>query len=394
MIIKSLLDNDFYKFSMHQAIFHNYKNTSAKFRFICRNKNIDLSDYASEIKQEISHLCSLSLTDLELEFLKQQKVFRHDYLNYLKNFRLNFKNINVEIKDGNLSIEAEGPWLDSSLFEIYVLAIVNEVYFKYTHPHASEQEGYNRLQEKINLIKELNIESDTLGRVPFKLIDFGTRRRFSGQWQLKVNQELYRQLPNNFMGTSSVYVAQKLNIKPIGTFAHEWLQAHQVLASELINSQKQAFEVWLQEYQGQLGIALSDIYGTEPFLKDFSPQLANAYSGARHDSGDPFIWGEKIINHYLQNNIDPKTKTLVFSDGLDVPKAIALYRHFVDRINVVFGIGTNLTNDFGFPALNIVMKMVSCNHLPVAKISDEPSKAICDSAEFLQLLKTTFGINL
>lgn len=394
MIIKSLLDNDFYKFSMHQAIFHNYPEAPAKFRFICRNKNINLSPYVSEIKEEITNLCSLKFSDEELEFLKSQKVFTQDYLAYLKTFNLDFKNINIEVKDNNLHIEADGLWRDSSLFEIYVLAIVNEIYFKHTQPLANEAEAYIQLENKIKLILDLNQESKLLGRKPFQLIDFGTRRRFSGPWQLKVNHELLRQLPENFMGTSSVYIGQKLNIKPIGTFAHEWLQAHQVLAPALIDSQKMALEVWIKEYQGQLGIALSDIYGTEPFLKDFSPELARNYSGARHDSGDPFIWGEKIIKHYLNHNIDPKTKTLVFSDGLDVPKAIALYRHFVDRINVVFGIGTNLTNDFGFPALNIVMKMVECNHLPVAKISDEPSKAICDSAEFLTLLKTTFGIKV
>lgn len=395
MIISSLLDNDYYKFTMHQAMFHNYADATAKYRFICRNKGINLAQYIEEITLELNHLCNLKFTSEEIDYLKTLGIFQEDYLDYLKSFKLDFKNLHIQkLNEEDILIEAEGGLINTTMFEIYTLAIVNEVYFKNTQPQANSEVAKAKLLEKINLIKAVNEQSQKVGRQPFKLIDFGTRRRFSGKWQMEVNKILNHHLPaESFLGTSSVYVAKELGINPIGTFAHEWLQAHQVFADAVIDSQKFAFEVWLKEYEGKLAIALSDIFGNAAFKKDFSLELATKYQGARHDSGDPFEWGEMMIKIYENFGIDPKTKTLVFSDGLDVPKAIALYEHFADRINLIFGIGTNLTNDFGFKALNIVMKMVSCNGQPVAKLSQEPSKAICDSPEFLAKLKTMFGIN-
>lgn len=385
MIIKSLLDTDFYKFTMQQVAFSYYPKAEASFKFICRNKGVDLSPYVNEISTEIDHLCQLKFKPDEIEFLKNQGLFSSDYLEFLKTFQLNRHNIKVgQDSLGKLSITANGPWHQSIMFEVFVLSIVNEVYFRNTQPNANYNLARTKLMEKIELIK--NTSSD------FKLADFGTRRRFSGHWQGQVVQALKEELPNNFVGSSSVYWAYLLGVKPIGTMAHEYFQAHQVLASSLLTSQKEALQVWLKAYQGKLAIALSDIYGTDPFLRDFTFDLASQYQGVRHDSGDPVIWGERFINHYQSLGIDPKTKTLVFSDGLNVPKAIELFNLFHDRINVVFGIGTNLTNDFDFSPLNIVMKMVYCNQQPVAKISDEPSKAICEDPEFLKLVLQTFGI--
>ncbi len=387
MIIKSLLDCDLYKFTMQQAMFHHYPNASAKYRFICRNKGVNLIPFKNLILKELEHLCSLSFNPDEISYLRNLGYFQDDYLDYLKTFQLSIKNIHIFEKDNNLVIEAEGLMYNVTMFEIYTLSIVNEIYFNQTQPNTDLNIGREKLKHKISLIK---------GADNFKLIDFGTRRRFSGMWQIEVNKILKENLPpENFIGTSSVFVAKQLGLKPIGTFAHEWLQLHQVMAEKLINSQKMALDVWLKEYNGKLAIALSDIYGTEPFLKDFNFDLALKYQGVRHDSGDPFAWGEKIIAHYQTLGFTDemiKSKTLVFSDGLNVEKAIKINDMFKGRINTSFGIGTNLTNDFDFSPLNIVMKMVACNGKPVAKISDEPSKAICDDDLFLKTIKETFHI--
>lgn len=388
MIIKSLLDTDLYKLTMQQVAFLYYPSASATFKFINRNLSVKLGPFAKEIDQEISNLCQLKFFPAEINYLRSLNLFTESYLNFLKDFQLSRDQITVtQDQNENLQIIAQGPWHQSIMFEVFVLSIVNEVYFRNTQPHPNYNLGRENLINKIALIKENNKT-----HLPFKLADFGTRRRFSSAWQGQVVQTLMAELGDSFLGTSSVYWAYLLGTKPIGTMAHEYFQAHQVLASSLRNCQTEALQVWLQAYQGKLAIALSDIFGTEPFLKDLDYNLSNQYQGLRHDSGDPFWWGEKVLNHYRNLQIDPHTKTLVFSDGLNIPKALKIHNAFANQVNVVFGIGTNLTNDFDFPALNIVMKMVYCNHQPVAKISDEPGKAICEDPEFLKLVKQTFGI--
>jgi len=273
-------------------------------------------------------------------------------------------------------------------FEIYVLYIVNELYFRRFDHAPALQEGRKRLQQKIAALREFG--SEPARRNPFEFFDFGVRRRFSGEWQDEVVATLAREVPQYFKGTSNVYLAKKYKLVPIGTMAHEYLQSYQSFGVRLRDFQKAALEDWVQEYRGDLGTALTDVVGMDAFLADFDLYFAKLFDGLRHDSGDPVVWGEKALAHYARLRIDPQTKRLVFSDGLDLPTAFALYRHFADRTMTGFGIGTNLTNDTGIPALNIVMKLVSCNGQPVAKLSDAAGKTLCKDETFLAYLRQVF----
>jgi nicotinate phosphoribosyltransferase len=388
MIIKSLLDTDFYKFSMFSAVFHQYPSATVKYKFICRNKGVDLAPYRDEIDEEIRLLCQKRFSDRELAYLASltgddgKGLFAPDFINHLRTFQLKYTQIEVYIQAGKLEIMIEGLWVETILFEVFVLSIVNEVYFRRTQPQATYEEGYRRLKAKIELVNTLNAECKEKGLPLFKFCDFGTRRRFSSEWQGVVDAVLSTALPANFVGTSSVYWAMVLGLKPIGTFGHEWLQAHQAMVP-IEDSQRAAFLAWKKEYPNSLGIALADIFGIKAFLKDWDSEIANLFTGARQDSGDPFSWGEAFISKNEQLAIDPMTKTGVFSDGLDFPKAIELFNRFATRMLTFFGIGTNLTNDLGFTPLNIVVKMIFCNGKPVCKVSDEPGKAMSEDKDYL-----------
>jgi len=226
--------------------------------------------------------------------------------------------------------------------------------------------------------------------LPF--VDFGTRRRFSKVYQYLILEALiHPPFEVNLKGTSNVEFAKIFQLTPIGTMAHEWLQAHQAL-TRVIDSQKVALEVWAKEYRGDLGIALSDVVGFDAFLRDFDPYFAKLFDGCRHDSGDPYEWCNKLIKHYENMGIDPRTKTAVFSDGLSFEKAVDIFSEFCHKINVSFGIGTFLTNIHTFETLQIVIKMIECNGHPVAKISDSKGKGMCEDRSYLNYLKKTFEI--
>lgn len=390
MIIESLLDTDLYKFTMMQCVLHQFPGAEVAYRFRCRNVGVELGPYAGEIRDEIHHLCSLRFKDEELEYLAGLRFIKSDFVDFLSLFHLKEKYITVKADSeapNGIDITIEGPWLHTILFEIPVLAIVNEVYFRHQMPVADEKEGMKRLRAKIDLIRN-EPDNDNL-----KITDFGTRRRFSRAWQTTVTETLIRELGREkFAGTSNVDLARRYGLIPIGTMAHEYLQACQALGPRLRDSQVYGFEMWAKEYRGDLGIALSDVYGMDPFLKDFDMFFCKLFDGARHDSGDPFLWGEKMIEHYRRNKCDPRGKTLIFSDALTVPRIIELYRRFNHRIGVGFGIGTNLMNDLGPEPLNIVVKMIRANGQPVAKISDTPEKGMCEDLTYLAYLKQVFGI--
>jgi len=390
MIIESLLDTDLYKFTMMQSVLHQFPGAKVTYRFKCRTPGVDLSPLAGQIRSELEHLCSLRCTDEELDYLGRLRFLKSDFIDFLGVFHLKMKYVKVE-KDLSvpcgLSITVAGPWLHTILFEIPILAIVSELYFKRLGVEHPEVEGMKRLHEKIALI-----EAEPDNR-KFHLSDFGTRRRFSRAWMHTVLETLVKTLtPELFSGTSNVLFAKEFGVLPMGTMAHEYLQAAQALGPRLRDSQRFAFESWAKEYRGDLGIALSDIYGTKPFLRDFDMYFCKLFDGVRNDSGDPFAWGEAMIEHYKKNRCDPASKTLIFSDGLTVPLALQLYRRFKDRVKLGFGIGTNLTNDVGVEPLNIVMKMVSANGCPVAKISDSPGKGMCEDPTYLAYLRQVFGI--
>ena len=387
-IITSLLDTDLYKFTMQQVVFHKFPNTNVEYEFKCRNEGINLSEYAERINREVDALCELTLTEDELNYLTTLRFMKPSYISFLRDFKLNRKHIEIHpLATGELSIKISGPWLDTILFEVPVLSIINQVYFEQFDKPTTQKEGITKLRAKIDLLSNYN-PTDL-----FKFSDFGTRRRFSKIWQKEVVKSLAENLPMKFSGTSNVLLAKELNLTPIGTMAHEYLQAFQALDPHLPTFQKTAFETWAQEYRGDLGIALTDVVGVDAFLRDFDLYFCKLFDGVRHDSGNPFEWAEKVIQHYQHHRIDPKTKTLVFSDGLNVPKSIELHKQLAHITNPVFGIGTNLTNDLGVKALNIVIKMTQCNHKPVAKISDSEGKMMCKNQEYLDNLCEIFQIN-
>lgn len=387
MIIESLLDTDLYKFTMMQCVLHQFPGASVEYRFRCRNEGIDLRPYMDEVKAQVDHLCLLRFKEDELEYLRSLRFIKDDFVEFLSLFQLKRKYIDISEKDGQMAITIKGPWLHTILFEIPVLAIVNETYFRHVAPNIDKAEGRRRLDAKIRMIEA---EPD---REMISISDFGTRRRFSREWQKEVIETLKARLPREFAGTSNVLYAKDLDLIPMGTMAHEYLQACQALGPRLRDSQTYAFEMWAKEYRGDLGIALTDVYGIEPFLKDFDMYFCKLFDGVRQDSGDPEKWGERMIEHYKANRCDPRTKTFIFSDSLTFERLIRLFRRFKGRVKLGFGVGTNLTNDLGPEPLNIVIKMVRANGQPVAKISDTPGKSLCDDPSYLAYLKQVFGMN-
>ena len=407
MIITSLLDTDLYKFTMMQVVLHQFPGAQVEYRFQCRNAGVaatgdrarfDLAPYVGEIRDEIRSLCTLHFHDEELAYLRSLRFIKSDFVDFLGLFHLNEKYITVQpLPSGEIDVCIRGPWLHTILFEIPVLAIVNEVYFRNTHKLPDLVEGRRRLGVKIGLLR-----GD--GLFDLKIADYGTRRRFSRSWHEEVLRVLSVGLgtgqspgqangtAGQLAGTSNVLFAMKLGLTPLGTMAHEYLQACQALGPRLRDSQIYGLESWAKEYRGDLGIALSDVYGIDAFLRDFDMYFCKLFDGARHDSGDPFSWGERMLAHYTRNRVDPRTKTLIFSDGLTVPRTIELYEQFRGRCQLAFGIGTNLTNDLGYEPLQIVIKMVRCNGQPVAKLSDTPSKNMCDDERYMGYLRQVFEI--
>lgn len=394
MIINSLLDTDLYKFTMMQVVLHQFPGAQVEYKFKCRNPGVDLAQHVAEIREEIRGLCSLQFQDAELAYLRSMRFIKSDFVDFLGLLKLNEKYIQVTpLPNGEIDISIQGPWLHTILFEIPVLAIVNEIYFRRAKARPNLSLGRTRLALKME-----QLQFASMGDL--KIADYGTRRRFSKEWHEEVLRELVTGLKTGlsgqFAGTSNVLFAMKLGLIPLGTMAHEYLQACQALGPRLRDSQVYAFDRWAHEYRGDLGIALSDVYGMSAFLRDFDMFFCKLFDGARHDSGDPFAWGERLIAHYRDNRVDPLTKTLIFSDGLTVPRTIELYNQFRGRCQLAFGIGTNLTNDLGDPPdhvpLQIVIKMVRCNGQPVAKLSDTPSKNMCEDEKYLAYLRQVFEI--
>ncbi|WP_050470389.1 nicotinate phosphoribosyltransferase [Herbaspirillum chlorophenolicum] len=391
-VVRSLLETDLYKFTMWQALLHSHPGAQAEYVFVCRNRpQFPLVELKEEVERELDHLCSLRFADDELAYLAGLRYMRSDFIDFLALFRFQRKFIRVQVEGDGLSIVASGPQVHVMGFEIFVLYIVNELYFRRFGNAAALDEARRRLQDKIALLREFAREPG--GRHPFEFFDFGVRRRYSAQWQEEVVATLAREVQEYFKGTSNVWLAKKYGLVPIGTMAHEYLQSYQAFGVRLRDFQKAALEDWVQEYRGDLGIALTDVVGMDAFLADFDLYFAKLFDGLRHDSGDPFEWGEKALAHYRKLRLDAGTKRLVFSDGLDLPEAFKLYRHFSGRTMTGFGIGTNLSNDTGIEPLNIVMKLTSCNGQAVAKLSDSPGKTICKDETFLAYLRQLFGIS-
>ncbi len=390
-IIQSLLDTDLYKYTMWQAMLHSHPQTQAEYSFVCRNQPaFPLAELLHEVNEQLDHLCSLRLARGELAYLGSLRYIKSDFVDFLRIFSFQREFITAKADGDALRIQAVGPQVHVMGFEIFVLAIVNELYFRRFDAKAARAQGQERLMAKIGLLRDFSAEP--AARNPFEFFDFGVRRRFSRDWQREAVTMLKREVPQYFKGTSNVLLAKELDLVPIGTMAHEYLQTYQALGVRLRDFQKAALEGWVQEYRGDLGVALTDVVGMDAFLADFDLYFAKLFDGLRHDSGDPFAWGEKALAHYARLRIDANAKRLVFSDGLDLQTAIRLYRAFANRTQTGFGIGTNLSNDVGLTPLNIVMKLTACNGQPVAKLSDSPGKTLCNDQTFLAYLRQVFKI--
>lgn len=388
-IIVSLLDTDFYKFTMNQVYLHKLSNLRGRYYFKCRNSNVVFTDaMVKEIKEQISHLCTLHFTDEEINYLHGIRFLSYDYVEFLRLWHPIQDYVTVGLdENGHLSIIVDGPLFSVMQFEIYLLEIVNEVYFRSQYNYGElVKEADKRLADKIN--KFITDE------YTFKFADFGCRRRLSREWQEHV-LTLLKMLVPNMVGTSNVYFAMKLGLKPIGTMAHEYVEAFQGIADyPIAYCNKYALKTWYEEYHGDLGTYLTDTIGTDVFLLDFDKQYAATYDGVRHDSGNPYEWGEKIIAHYEKLGIDPKTKILLFSDSLNFDKAQEIYNYFKDRIKVSFGIGTFIMNDCGVEPLNIVIKLQYVNDRPVAKLSDVNGKTMTQDEEYVNYLHEAVGFRL
>ena len=365
------------------------------YEFRCRNLDecvYPLVEIRSELEAELDALCTLRFTPDELNYLRSLRFIKSDFVDYLELFQLKRRFIQVTVDEQNrLCIRVEGPIIQAMFFEIFVLAIVNELYFRRLETPEVLTEGERRLQAKADLLRSY-AAAQQIGEPPFLVSDFGTRRRYNLAWQEHVVHTLNQAAPSCLRGTSNVYLAKKLGLIPIGTVAHEFMQAFQALDVRLRDFQKAALESWVREYRGDLGIALTDVVGMDAFLRDFDLYFAKLFDGLRHDSGDPYVWGEKAYAHYQKLKIDSRTKMLTFSDGLDLEKAWALHQYFKDRFKTSFGIGTNLTNDMGHKPLNIVLKLVECNGQSVAKLSDSPGKTMSDNNTFLAYLRQVFQV--
>ena len=388
-IIESLLDTDLYKFNMDQVIFHKHTDLTGEYYFKCRNEGIVFTrEMLEEINAQIDPLCTLRFTKQELDYLRSIRFIKKDYVEFLRLWRPIREYVETSLDDsGKLSIVVRGPLFSAMQFEIFLLEIVNEVYFRMQYDYeALLREAQKRLDQKI---ADFNS-----GKYSFPFAEFGCRRRLSREWQETVIKRFASET-ENCAGTSNVYFAMKYHLTPIGTYAHEFVQMYQGIDSiPLAYTNHYAMQDWYAEYKGDNGTALTDTITTDLFLLDFDRSMVNNYNGVRHDSGDPYAWGEKIITHYRKYGVDPKTKLLLFSDSLDFERAQELYDHFKDKTKVSFGIGTFCSNDTGVTPLNIVIKLQFVNGRPVAKLSDTPGKAMCKDPDYLKYLKDSVAFRL
>ena len=380
-IIKSLLDTDFYKFNMNQVIFHKHTNLNGEYHFKCRTADaVFTQEIVDEINHQIDLLCKLKFTNEELEYLRSIRFIKDDYVEFLRLWHPIRDYVDAHLEGDKLVCVVTGPCFSAMQFEIYLLEIINEVYFRMTYNY---DELYASAMERL----QAKCEKLANNYYTFKFAEFGCRRRLSREFQEVAVMEMAK--TGKCVGTSNVYLAMKYHLTPIGTYAHEYVQMYQGISTiPVAMTNKVALQEWFSEYNGDNGTALTDTLGTDIFLKDFDYLQSLCYKGVRHDSGDPYAWGEKMIKHYESLGIDPKTKTLLFSDSLDFDKAQALYDYFKARINVTFGIGTYCSNDTKVRALNIVLKLQRVNGRPVAKISDTEGKTMCLDEGYVEYLKS------
>lgn len=399
-VVQSFLDTDLYKFLMQQAVFETHHGVEVKASFQSRNGE-DVSDYLTEIREEIEKLADLEFEESDIWYLNSlgktaqdsNGFFKPSFLSFLKNFKLAPRQCQLSINNQKqLKITATGSWIDILHFEVFILTIISEIRNRHKYPKLSSDDALKQMVSKVEgflkLAEKKNINLDN-----FRLCDFGTRRRFNYQTQWSVIDYLKHALPENcFIGTSNLHIAHEMQLQSVGTQGHEWYMAHQQLAV-LQKFQCAAMNTWIEVYQGMPGIAVTDTISTQSFLKDFSLFYAKLFDGVRHDSGDPFEWGEKILEHYESMNINPQHKKLIFSNQLDLDEnLLKIYHAFQSRAQVIFGIGGNITCDLPkCQPTNMVMKIIECQGHPVAKLSDSNAKISSSNPTFLHYLKEVFN---
>ena len=394
-IITSLLETDLYKISMGQAIYHQFSDYKTTWTFKCRNTDVFFTtEMVEEIRKQIKLYCSLRFNEDELEYLNNIRWIKGSYVDFLRLWKPRYEDFHISTDDPTgLALEATGTWLNTSMYEIPTLAIVNEVYFRMAYDY---DQLFADFKKKLADKKERLLNNCSIGN----FYEFGLRRRLSAEAQDLAVRELkdvkWGICGSNCVGTSNIYLAKKYNLTPVGTMAHEWIMCvgqgnHK---NNPAYSNYFALEAWVKEYGVLNGTALTDTITTECFLRDFNLTYATLFSGVRHDSGDPIEWGEKMIKHYEKLGINPKNKTLLFSDSLNFDKASGIYQHFMGRCQVAFGIGTYISNDTSVRPLNIVMKVTRCNGQDVAKISDVDGKGMCKNQDYVDYLQRSINWRL
>ncbi len=385
--IKSILDNDFYKITMQNAVVQLFPSQIVKYEFINRGQHKFPDGFAEELRKSVNAMSEIRLTKEEKSFMMKTCPYLNlPYLDFLEGFRFDPSEVKIEQTENDLKVSVEGLWYRTILWEVPILALISELYYQTEH---LERDSDNLVIDKtLHKAKQLHDLGVTFA-------EFGTRRRHSYKVQNLVVEALSKKENTTFIGTSNIHFAMKYAIKPIGTHAHEWFMFHAAeYGFKMAN--KIALEHWVDVYRGDLGVALSDTYTTDVFFQQFDKKFSKLFDGVRHDSGDPLEFADKTINHYQQNGINPLYKYIIFSDGLNLEKVEEITKYCSGRIGISFGIGTNLTNDVGVRPMNIVMKLVGVENtnnewIPTVKLSDEHEKYTGDP-KMIELAKEFLNI--
>jgi len=374
-MIGSILDNDFYKFTMQHAVVKLFPKARARYQFINRGKHKFPRGFADELRKAIDELAKLHLTRQEKAYFAATCPYIDPtYFDFLQGYRFDPDEVQVQQQGDEIRIAIEGYWYRAILWEVPLMSLVCELYYQMTaQQRQPDEQVIATARGKIEKYRDLGVT----------IAEFGTRRRHSSAVHRLVVQALKTYGEGTFIGTSNVHMAMRYQTKPIGTHAHEWFMFHAAkYGFKMANLL--GLEHWSDVYRGDLGIALSDTYTTDVFFSQFDKKLTKLFDGVRHDSGDPLVFADKTIRHYEQKGIDPLSKTIIFSDGLNYEKVARIAAYCQGRIKMSFGIGTNFTNDVGLPPMNIVIKMTEAfpeeaRWTPVIKLSDEPGKHTGDA---------------
>lgn len=387
LITRSILDNDFYKFTMQHAVIKLFPKAKAKYSFINRGEHVFPKGFDNALREAIFQMSSLKLTRKEKAYLAVTCPYLDPtYLDFLQGYRYDPEEVEIEQTDGQLKVKISGYWYRTIMWEVPILYLVCELYYKLT--------GQKRIKDvEVSLVAKDKIEK--YRKLGITIADFGTRRRHSYEVQRLTVEALQEFGDSTFIGTSNVHLAMLFNTKPIGTHAHEWFMFHGAkYGFKMANLL--GLEHWSDIYRGDLGIALSDTYTSKVFFSQFDKKFTKLFDGVRHDSGDPIEFAKQTIAHYEGFGIDPLSKTIIFSDGLNFEKIEKIVKYSKGKIGISFGVGTNFTNDVGLQPMNIVLKMTDAlpdegEWTPVVKLSDEKNK-YTGIAEAITLAKTVLGI--